>query len=146
MCAQANKKEFSYETIEVGEELGTKEMYITEDLIKKYTHAIEGNHPWYMKNSPFGGLIAPPTIFDQETLRLLDSKYARFGSIHSKQAWEFKNPIKPGKKYIITVRVVDKYIKRERGYLVMELVAVGEDGIEVCRGWHTSLISLKKRS
>ena len=141
-----NKKEFSYETIKIGEDLGTEEIVITDDLIRTYTHAIETDHPWYFEDSPFGGRIVPPTIFDNETLRLLDSKYARFGSIHAKQAWEFKNPVRPGMKCRISVRVIDKYIKRDRGYIVMEMVATDENGVEICRGRHTSLMSLKRRS
>ncbi|MBI5968261.1 MAG: MaoC family dehydratase N-terminal domain-containing protein [Deltaproteobacteria bacterium] len=137
------KKEFSYENLEVGEELGRKEVLITDEMIRACAQAIESQHPWYFEDSPFGGRIAPPTIFDNDTLRMLDEKYERFGSIHAKQSWEFKNPAKLGKKVTLTVRVVDKYIKRERAWIVMELVTVDEDGLEICRGRHTSLMSLK---
>ena len=137
------KKQFSYETIEVGEELGKKEVVITDEMIRACAGAIESSHPWYFEDSPFGGRIAPPTIFDNDTLRLLDENYDRFGSVHAKQAWEFKNPLKLGKKVALTVRLTDKYVRRQRGWIVMELVAVDEDGIEICRSKHTSLISLK---
>jgi acyl dehydratase len=143
--ANMNKKEFSFENIEMGKDLGRKEILITDEMIQKYTHAIETDHPWYLNDSPFGGRIAPPTIFDNETLRLLDSKYARFGSIHAKQAWEFKYPVFLGKRYVVAARVVDKYVKRERGYIVMEMRVISEDGTEVCCGQHTSIVSLKRR-
>ena len=74
---------------------------------------------------------------------MLDENYERFGSIHAKQAWEFKNPARLGKKVTVTVRLVDKYVRRDRPWIVMELLAVDEDGLEVCRGRHTSLMSLK---
>ena len=138
------KKKFSYETIEVGEELSRKEVLITEELIAACARVIESQHSWYFKNSPFGGRIAPPTIFDNDTLNALDEKYARFGSIHAKQAWEFKNPARLGKRVTVTVRVVDKYVKRGRGWIIMDLAAVDEDGLEICRGKHTSLMSLKE--
>ena len=137
------KKKFSYENIQIGGELGKREVLITEDLIRTCAHAIESNHPWYFEDSPFGSRIAPPTIFDNDTLRMLDENYERFGSIHAKQSWEFKNPAKLGKKVTLTVRVVDKYLKRERPWIVMELTAVDEDGIEICCGRHTSLMSLQ---
>jgi len=132
--------------MKVGEELGRKEILITDELIRTCANAIESNHPLYFEDSPFGGRIAPPTIFDNETLRILDEQYERFGSIHAKQAWEFKNPAKLGKKVTVTVKLADKYIKRGRNYIVMELVAVDEDGVEICRGRHTSLMSLKKEA
>jgi 3-hydroxybutyryl-CoA dehydratase len=138
------KKKFIYENIQIGEELGKREVLITEDLIRMCAHAIESNHPWYFQDSPFGGRIAPPTIFDNDTLRMLDENYERFGSIHAKQAWEFKNPAKLGKKVTLTVRIMDKYLKRDRPWIIMELTAVDEDGIEICRGQHTSLMSLQE--
>lgn len=137
------KKKFIYENIQIGEELGKKEVLITEDLIQTCAHAIQSNHPWYFEGSPFGSRIAPPTIFDNDTLRMLDENYERFGSIHTKQAWEFKNPARLGKKVTLHVRVVDKYLKRERPWIIMELTAIDEDGIEICRGRHTSLMSLQ---
>ncbi len=128
----------------MGEKLGQKEILITDEMILACANAIESNHSWYFEDFPLGGRIAPPTIFDNDTLRILDENYERFGSIHAKQAWEFKNPARLGKKATFTVRLIDKYIKRERNYIVMELVAMDEDGLEICRGRHTSLMSLKR--
>ncbi|MEE8075211.1 MAG: MaoC family dehydratase N-terminal domain-containing protein [Candidatus Binatia bacterium] len=138
------KKKLNYQNIEVGEELGKKEVLITDEMIQACANAIESKHPWYFEDSPFGGRIAPPTIFDNDTLRMLDEKYHRFGSIHTRQIWDFKNPAKLGKRITLSARIIDKYIKRGRGYLTMELAAIDEDGLEICRGWHTSLISLEK--
>jgi len=138
------RKKFIYDNIQVGEDLGRKEILITDEMIRTCANAIESAHPWYFEDSPFGGRIAPPTIFDNDTLSILDENYERFGSIHAKQAWEFKNPARLGKKVTLSVHVVDKYVKRERNYIIMELVAVDEDGVEICRGKHTSLMSLKK--
>jgi len=136
--------QFSYENIKVGDELGRKDILITDEVIQTCANAIESRHPWYIEDSPFGGRIAPSTIFDNDTLRILDENYERFGSIHAKQSWDFKNPAMSGKKVTLTVSVIDKYIKRGRNYIVMELVAVDEDGVEICRGRHTSLMSLQR--
>ena len=138
------RKTFDYDTIEIGEILGQKEVLITDEMIRTSAHAIESTRPWYYDDSPFGGRIAPPTIFDNDTLNILDETYQRFGSIHAKQAWEFKNPLRVGKRVSLTVKVIDKYYKRERPYLVMELVAIDEDGVEICRSVHTSLMTLQR--
>jgi 3-hydroxybutyryl-CoA dehydratase len=137
-------KPFSYETIQVGEILGSKTVHITNEMVRTCAHAIESTHPWYFEESPYGGRIAPPTIFDNDTLNMLDEQYERFGSIHAKQAWEFKHPVRIGTQVTLTVRVIDKYIKRQRPYIVMELVAVDEDGQEICRGQHTSLMRMQR--
>lgn len=138
------RKPFNYDTIHIGEILGEKEVLITDEMIRTGAQAIESTHAWYFEDSPYGGRIAPPTIFDNDTLRILDEGYERFGSIHAKQAWEFTYPARLGKKVKLTVRVVDKYVRRDRPYLVMELVAVDEDGLELCRSTHTSLMTLQK--
>jgi hypothetical protein len=44
----------------------------------------------------------------------------------------------------LTVTVTEKFFRRERPYLVMELVAVDEDGVEICRSKHTSLMTMKR--
>ena len=138
------RKTFDYETIEIGEILGQKDVLITDEMVQTSAHAIESTRPWYYEGSPFGGRIAPPTIFDNDTLNILDEKYQRFGSIHAKQAWEFKNPLRVGQRVSLTVKVIDKYIKRERPYLIMELVAIDADGVEICRSVHTSLMTLQR--
>jgi acyl dehydratase len=136
------RKVFDYDTIEIGEILGQKEVLITDEMIQTCAHAIESTHPWYFEASPFGGRIAPPTFLDNDTLRTLDERYERFGSVHAKQAWEFKNPARLGTTVTFTVTVVDKYVRRQRPYIVMELVAIDEDGVEICRGMHTSLMHM----
>lgn len=138
------RKVFDYDTIEIGEILGQKEVLITDEMIQTCAHAIESTHPWYFEDSPFGGRIAPPTFLDNDTLRTLDERYERFGSVHAKQAWEFKNPARLGTTVTFTVTVVDKYIRRQRPYIVMELVAIDADGVEICRGTHTSLMHMHK--
>ncbi len=138
------RKTFDYDTIQIGEVLGRKEVLITEALVATCAHSIESTHPWYSGDSPYGGAIAPPTIFDNDTLNILDEQYERFGSIHAKQAWEFKNPLYIGKTVTLTVTVTEKFFRRERPYIVMELVAVDDDGTEICRSKHTSLMTMKR--
>lgn len=137
-------KEFNYEHLEVGEDLGTRIFEITDHMIKEYARAIESQHDWYFRDSPFGGRIAPPTLLDNECLRMLDLRYARFGSIHAKQSWRFLKPQLVGTRVHVNVRIVDKFIKRGKGYFVMELTAKDDSGDIVCAGKHTSVVSLVK--
>ena len=138
------RKSFDYNTIQIGEVLGHKLMLITDALIGTCTAAIEASHPWYFHDSPLGGRIAPPTVFANVTLDLLDEQYERFGSIHVGQAWQFNQPARLGQCVTLTVRVADKYVRRERPYIVMALDAVDEDGVQLCRSTHTSLMTMTK--
>jgi 3-hydroxybutyryl-CoA dehydratase len=136
------RKIFDFDTVQVGEILGRKEILISDALIRTCANAIGSTHPWYLEDSPFGGRIAPPTIFDNESLNMLDEQYERFGSIHARQAWDFEYPARLGKKVTLTVTIEDKFVKRQRPYIVMSLTAVDDDGITLCRSKHTSLMTL----
>ena len=135
-------KAFNYDSLRVGEVLGIREVTITREMIATCADAIESTHPWYSKSSPYGAPVAPPTIFDNESLNMLDRVYDRFGSIHAKQSWEFLRPVRLGEHVTLRVSIVDKYMRRERPYLVMELTAVNGDGDVLCRSVHTSLMTL----
>ena len=138
-------KVFDYEHLEVGEDLGTRTIAITDELIDDYTAAVGATHRWYSEGSPLGRRIAPPTIFDNECLHILDTRYARFGSIHARQAWNFLKPVPVGSTVQVNVRIVDKFVKRDKGWFVMELTATDQEGDIVCRGRHTSVVSLVKK-
>jgi acyl dehydratase len=135
-------KVFDYEHLEVGEDLGTRTIEVTHDLVRDCLEAIESDHPWYLHDSPFGGPIAPPTLFDNEALRMLDTRYARFGSIHAKQSWRFLAPVRIGSRVHVNVRISDKYVRRGKGYFVMTLTAMDDAGTMLCMGTHTSVVSL----
>jgi len=51
---------------------------------------------------------------------------------------EFFNPPVPGKKIFVTGRIVDKYIRRDKPYLVIEAEAKDEDGRLIERIPHLS--------
>jgi acyl dehydratase len=75
---------------------------------------------------------------------MLDEQYARFGSIHAKQSWEFLRPVRLGDRVRLFVSIVEKFVRRERPYLVMQLTAVDGEGRVLCRSLHTSLMTLNR--
>jgi len=50
------------------------------------------------------------------------------GGVNARGEAEFFNPPVPGKKIFVTGRIVDKYIRRDKPYLVIEAEAKDEDG------------------
>jgi 3-hydroxybutyryl-CoA dehydratase len=138
-------KVFDYEHLEVGEDLGTRTIDVTDDLVRDCLEAIESTHPWYLEASPFGQRIAPPTLFDNETLNMLDTRYARFGSIHAKQSWRFLKPVPVGSRVHVNVRISDKFVRRDKGYMMMTLTVTDDAGTTLCTGTHTSVVSLVRK-
>jgi acyl dehydratase len=138
------RKCFNFDAITVGELLGQRRFVVTDQIIRDCAFAIEATRDWYLEASPFADRVAPPTLFDNESLRMLDECYERFGSIHARQAWQFLAPIVRGTTVDVKVTVTDKFIKRGGQYIVMDLIAHDDEGKALCRGQHTSLMSLNK--
>jgi hypothetical protein len=47
-----------------------------------------------------------------------------FSFVHARQETEFINPLPLGKPAQITTKIVDKYVKRDKGYIVIESLIV----------------------
>ena len=50
------------------------------------------------------------------------------GGVNAGNEVEFFNPPVPGKKIFVKGRIADKYLRRDKPYLVIEATAVDEDG------------------
>ena len=130
---------------QVGEELGQIEYEVTRTVIEEYADIADDHDPWFLKQSPFGGPIAHPTIGANDYSHLLTTKYSSSGVVHVKAAHEFLNPIKPGKTYTVKAKVVDRYTRRGRDYLTVETVTTDEDGLEIVRSRNTWLLSMERK-
>ena len=127
-------KEMEYEELVVGEEIGTMEFMCPVDLNVRYLNALEDDNPWYWVDSPFGGPIVHHSALDGFTMRMAGEKYPwPPGFVHSKQTTELLNPARVGKKLIVETRIADKFIKRGKGYVVVEETVKEEGGLEIMR-------------
>ena len=137
-----NKK--TWEDAKIGEDLGSIQYRLTSENISRHLRAIEDRNLWYVQESPFGGPIAPPLITNKLYEILQASHFSDEQEFfHAKTEVEIINPLFLGK--LITVRgsITDKYIRRERKYIVIETTVTDEDGREVSRS-KNSLASIKK--
>lgn len=109
---------FDYETIEAPSELGTMEFTPPPEMWKRY--------------EKLSGI--PESVFITLALRpmtLLHTKYQfRPGEspINAGHEAEYFNRPLPGKKLIISGRIKEKYIRRDRPYVVLEFDVKDEDG------------------
>ena len=131
--------------IQVGDELGPYEYVVTPEMVQKMTGAIEEPNPWYLKSSPFGGPIAPPTITGNDYIEVFATKYERGRPIHTKAEHEFLNPIRIGKRLTVRGKIADKYERKGRDYIVIESVTKDEDGVEIVRSRNHLMLSMKKK-
>ncbi len=120
---------------EIGEEITPVEMVITEEMVERQAWANDDYNPWYMKDSPFGGRIAPPTFLSYDTDIMIWNHFVlpEGKGVWAKQEFEFIKPLRVGQKIRITGKVTDKTPKRGRDHISFEFTVTEEDGSEVVR-------------
>jgi hypothetical protein len=82
---------------------------------------------------------APSMIASVYLIDLLMARRSPPGGIHAKQAIRFHRSIKVGETLGVQARVVDKYVRKERPYIVSEFETRGGDGRLVATGRITSI-------
>ena len=112
--------------INVGMDLGSHEYEITPELVAAYAAGLDDQHGWYTGASPFGGPVAPALILHSEVYR-----FGRWylpnvwGNLHARQEWELFAPIMAGERVTTRSMIVDRYVKRQRDYVVNEVQVFG---------------------
>ncbi len=124
-----DKQPMVFEELPSGEEYAD-EYVLTPELARDYAEGIEDANPWYLEHSPFGGPVANPILIVAQHTRLFKTKYLTAGHVHTRHETQFLNPARIGKVIRMTGKLVGKYLKRGREYLVMECQSIDEDGIE----------------
>jgi len=130
----------TYDGLQVGEEFVSDTFLVTPEEIETYAFAVDDHHPWFFEDSPFGGPVAHPTLLANQALRLRHSRYIVPAGLHAKMEFEFVEPIRPGMRARSRGRVVDKYERRGRPYMVTEYVTEDEHGTVLVRGRFTQMI------
>lgn len=119
----ANRHEV-WESIPVGDDLGSLDYVMTAEMIADYRRVVDNPHAAY------------PTVAARHPANLFYRKYREVMRVpNTGHDSEYHNPPLPGKRITISGRIVDKYIRRDKPYIVVEARAVDEDGrlIEVSR-------------
>ena len=129
MNEEAESKEF-----QIGDDLGSHEYVVTEEMVREFADGLEDHHPWYLEGSPFGSPIAHPTMTVRDFSPLIKKLGREAASgLHAKQETELFNPVKIGTRVTVRGKVADRYEKPGRKYLVWEYSVFDEDNVELVR-------------
>jgi len=113
--------EFFPDQVHVGQDLGGREFAIPAEDVARYR---EGT-----ANDAAGPDPAPPLLYHSEVYRRLDWYLANIiGNLHARQEWELFHPLRVGDVVRSHSTVVERYRKRNRDYVVNEVVFTGADG------------------
>ena len=134
-------KTISYEDVIVGDEFKSDDFLIRPEDLETYAFAVDDRNPWYFEDSPFGGPIVHPTMLGNQALLLRHSKYIVPAGLHAKMQFEFLEPLRVGMRVRSYGKILDKYEKRERHYMVTQFETREEDsGKVLVRGQFTQMI------
>jgi len=115
--AEQKVKNFEYDKVEIGEELGSYEYVLTQEMLDNFRLSVED------PDAPF------PTLAVKHDATAFAMVYEdNVGGVNAGNEVEFYNPPIPGKTIKVTGRVANKYLRRDKPYLVIEATAIDEDG------------------
>ncbi len=134
-----------FEDIEVGTVLGEMDWVVTEDMIDRQCDMDADYAIWYRLSSPWGGRIAPPQISYRPPRWLLSRTYNIRG-LFTKWRMENLRPIRPNVQMHIVARVIDKYVRKEREFVVYEAEARDPDDQVVFRTQRTHVLDVLDRT
>jgi len=130
-----------FDKLEVGETLPEMTIGYDEDMQGRFLAALQEENPWYYNASPWGGPVTYHPLLDDAPMEAAMHRYQYpFSFVHARQETEFINPLPLGKAARIITKIVDKYVKRDKGYIVIESLIVDEDEVEIMRTRNHAMI------
>jgi len=115
--AGQNIKEFDYDKLVIGEELGSYEYVLTQKMLDNFRAAVDDPEASFPTLAVKHDATAFAMVYEDNT-----------GGVNAGNEVEFFNPPIPGKTIRVTGRVADKYLRRDKPYMVIEATAIDEDG------------------
>jgi acyl dehydratase len=124
------KRELLFDDLNIGDQLPSTAYEVKGEIIKKYAEAVDDDNPLYRdvseaKRDGYKGVISPPTMAAVYTLQEI-LKVVPPGGIHAKQEFKFITPAIEGDKLTTKSHVIDKYIKKDRKWVIFETVTTNQ--------------------
>ena len=139
---EQNRK--GWDDIIPGEARKTIPYRLTLEAIQKYCKVIGDTHPLYFdedyaKTTPYKGIIAPPAIHIllMFSCTPADDWMRSPGTINAGQSWSYNIPARPNDVIRLEARALDKFIKKERLFVIHDNVFFNQNNDVICsgRGW-----------
>jgi hypothetical protein len=127
-------KKLTLDSLKVGEEFVSDDHLVLPEDIEAHGFAVEDDHPWLAE------MTAPPTLMANQALHLRHSKYIVHAGLHARMEFNFLEPIRLGMRVRTRGKVIDKYERRGKPYMVTEYVTEDDTGRVLVRGQFTQMI------
>ena len=134
-------KLLTYEAISLGEEFMSDDFLIKPEDVETFAYAVDDQDPLYFEDGPLGGPVVHPVLLGNQAVMLRHSKYIVPAGLHAKMDFEFVAPLRIGMRVRSYGKVVDKYEKRDRHYVVTAFETKDEEsGTVLVRGQFTQMV------
>ena len=131
----------TWDQIVPGELRPTIPYTLTRGAIATYCRAVGETNPVYLDEdaalaSRHGGLIAPPSIHIMLMFACTpaDDWMRSPGTVNAGQCWFYNVPARPGDTITLAARALDKFIKRDRLFVVHDNTFFNQHGDVICSG------------
>ena len=105
-----------WEAIRIGDALPSYEYTLTQEMVDKYRESVQDPDARF------------PTISVKADTVSFYKKYHDVGSVNARCTFYCYNPPAAGSRVRVTAWIADKYIRREKPYIVTEAVSVDDSG------------------
>lgn len=115
--------------VHLGRLIATHDHMISAEMVERYVAGTEDGHLWYFAPSPLGVPLAPALVLHSEVYSDLSWYLPNLiGNLHARQEWELFAPLHVGDRVRTQIVVVDRYQKRNRDYVVAEVLVTDTAG------------------
>lgn len=137
----------AFEDIEIGQTLGEMEWQITDDLIDLQCQLDQDFDPMYFpqEGEEKRGRVAPPSITYRPP-RWLFSRAYNVRGLFVRWDNEMFREIEPNTTIKVTGSIVDKYVKKDREFVVYQAVGHDSEGNLLFRSKRTHVLDFVERS
>jgi 3-hydroxybutyryl-CoA dehydratase len=134
----------TWDEIVPGEPRETIPYVLTLAAIQKYCRSVGDLNPLYFdeayaRTTPWKGIIAPPSIHILLMFACtpMHDWMRSPGTINAGQSWSYNIPARPGDTISLQARALDKFIKKDRLFVIHDNVFFNQAGEVICsgRGW-----------
>ena len=113
---EQNTEPSIWERAQTGQVFEPYEYVITKEMLEEYRRTVDNPKASY------------PTVAGRHALRAWTNLYGPASLMNVGAECEYFNAVIPGKSIRVEAKIVDKYIKRDKPYILVDSVAVDEDG------------------
>ncbi len=125
---------FDRKEVYVGRDFGGMTYDVTPETVATFIAGTGDDNLWYRERSPMGAPIAPALILHSAVYRTLDWYLPNiYGNLHARQEWQVFAPVMVGERLVTRAVIVDRYLKRDREYVVNEVLVSNAAGQIVSR-------------